>query len=341
MMNIKNVLDFTIVFTAQCNLCCDYCKLINLNKEISYDILESYIDFFSNNLDKIKKKWIDSLDFLLFWWEPLLCFEKIKFFIEKIEKIWFNSKFKIYTNLLLLDKEKVDYFFYKKNIEFFFSIDWNKEWLIQKRFKNIKIYNKFYSNLIYITESKINFNISKVLYEKESLELFNNLKYLYSLSPKYINIYLVWYNYNWWFNKKDILNIIKWLDLFINYLYNIWYSYIDIIRYLWLESFLYNNLYDIWIMWDIDWNIYSCLDWLSIFSMNKNFTKKEINNISLWNIIKDQDEILNNIFNFDNFEEKTINILDWIYNKLYLSDKIIYKFLNLYIIKKFKNFINK
>lgn len=330
-MIYQETLDFTIVFTWSCNLSCDYCKLKNIKKDISNCTLNNYIDLFYSNISFLKKNNIKKIEFLLFWWEPLLVFEKIQYFIENIKNIWLELKFKIYTNVLLLDEKKISYFTSSwENIELFFSIDWTKESMIEKRFRNNLLFDKFIFNIKNIKKSKLQFNISKVIYEKESEKLFNNLKYLHSLKPKNIYIYLVSYNYNWWFSKSSIIQVIKGLDTFINFLSTLWLSWTQIINYLGLDSYLEICNHDIWLMWDYDWKIYSCMEGLSIFDLDDKLSIEEKKIITLFNINKSNKlDFFAKDFGF--IYSKTQNILNYVYNNELNSFNYIRK----YIIKKF------
>jgi sulfatase maturation enzyme AslB (radical SAM superfamily) len=62
-----------------------------------------FIDFLKNNKAEY------TINF--FGWEPLLEFMKLKYFLENAKK--YINKFTIWTNGILLDKEKLDFF--KKN----------------------------------------------------------------------------------------------------------------------------------------------------------------------------------------------------------------------------------
>lgn len=118
------------ILTNQCNKRCQYCDLNFINRSISFQDIDLFIDFLNNNKAEY------NINF--FWWEPLLEFEKIKYFVEKTRKI--ISRFSIWTNGLLLSEDKLQ-FFEDNNIIVYLSID-NIDSLAKLKLELISKYKK-------------------------------------------------------------------------------------------------------------------------------------------------------------------------------------------------------
>lgn len=336
----NKILDFTIVFTWRCNLSCSYCKLLHLDNDISYELLDEYIIFLKDNINQFKNNWYHWINFLLFWWEPLLIFDKIKYFIENIKNIDLILNFKIYTNWLSLNKEYIDYLYKNSQyIDLYISIDWDDRSMLTNRFKTNNNLKLFSSNITNIKDAWLKFIISKVLYEVDKDELFNNLIHLLKLQPKYVYIYLASYWYmDRKYNQKEIENIFKWLYKFIHYLLINKYNKEDVIRFLWFENILNNNLdnfYDVWLILDLDGNIYWALETISIFSINEKFNINEKKQTLLWNLFTDKDVILKILWNLDKKFDDIEKDLESYYNRNYPYDKYNNKILNNIILKIF------
>jgi len=227
---MKNIL-FELIMTNQCNKRCKYCDLRFKNKSISYFMLDDFISF-------LKKEESDNISFLInfFWWEALLEYQKIIYFIEKTKKIK-NIRYSIWTNWILLDKDKYNYLS-KNNVEIYLSID--TESIELSYLKNyLRNYNKLIINFIlnpntinksFVLFKKIfnywykNYNIIPVFLTKrwqlESLNKLNNIK-------KYILSFTWWkYIFYSYFQKptSDIQFIVD----------TNWFIYKDLHTHLWI-----------------------------------------------------------------------------------------------------------
>ncbi|MFA5917175.1 MAG: radical SAM protein [Candidatus Gracilibacteria bacterium] len=94
---------FEVIINNQCNKRCSYCDLNFKNKSFSFRDLDKFIIFLNSNKDFVKYYHIN-----FFGGEPLLSFDKIKYFVENIQ--FDKIKYSIGTNGLLLDKDKLNFF---------------------------------------------------------------------------------------------------------------------------------------------------------------------------------------------------------------------------------------
>ena len=107
-----NKILIELILTNQCNKRCEYCDLDFKVKSLSFNELDLFIHFLKTN------KADYTINF--FWWEPLLEFGKLKYFFDNSKQ--YVSKFSIWTNWVLLNKEKLEYF-RQNNIIIYLSID--------------------------------------------------------------------------------------------------------------------------------------------------------------------------------------------------------------------------
>lgn len=115
-------MNYTIFFTNQCNMGCTYCYEHNKKaSSISYEVLDKTVDFivkqYSNGNDK-------GVSIVTHGGEPLLEFEKIKYFIEKLNSRIRNVQYIITTNATLLTDKIADYLI-ENYTEISISIDGN------------------------------------------------------------------------------------------------------------------------------------------------------------------------------------------------------------------------
>jgi len=101
-----------IVLTEKCNLNCEYCYIEQKENMMSE---ETFI--------KIHKTFVDDYQIDLFGGEPLINWSLIKFIIEKCKSDSRCHQINLYSNGLLLDREKVDYLKEQDLVNFFWSYD--------------------------------------------------------------------------------------------------------------------------------------------------------------------------------------------------------------------------
>ena len=216
---MKKDLVILLYVTLQCNRRCYYCVVNFKDQYIWFDNVNDIINF----LIKIRSQF-NKITIEFFGGEPLLAWDKIKYFIDLTNQNNLNLNYKITTNWLLLNQEIVTYFDKYFDIIYVSLNDINKLYL-DKFKKIITLINKkekyyitfiYHPNICYKTHIKIlnylislwynQFNILPVyMYKNYSLEEFENLenflKYTKILSKKR----LLKFNYFYFItNKKEL-----------------------------------------------------------------------------------------------------------------------------------------
>lgn len=266
---MNNIL-IELILTNNCNKRCPYCDLNFENKSQSFESLDSLINFIAKNKANY------TINF--FWWEPLLEFDKLKYFLEKSKKN--VSKFSIWTNWVLLDKEKLDYFL-KNNLVIYLSIDNISSW----KWLNLELFLN-YKNII-----KINF-INDPDFLDNSIKTFD-------------------YITSFWFENISFMPVFstkKWTNTSLKRLNQI-YKYIKNNNLVNLETYTYFNWVSIdkQFILDTNLNFYSDLDsllWLQKQYKNLDISLKEkIEKETKILNLKDKNLSLNNLLNAYNIEE--------------------------------------
>lgn len=162
--------------TNRCNLSCPYCFVAQDKQDMSFETAEKAVQMVLKNAE------ITGGDpsVLFFGGEPLIMFDKI--IVPLIEK--YDGQVKSWgltTNGILLDEDKVD-FFYKRGIMPLLSFDGVKEVQnIQRPGKGFSSYDTFMNNLPYILlrfpETTIRMTVTKesIPYLYESYMMFDEL----------------------------------------------------------------------------------------------------------------------------------------------------------------------
>jgi len=264
MNNRKIIID--LIMTNSCNRRCDYCPINFDNKLLTKENIDYLINFLDNNIDSY-----DSCTINFFWWEPLLNFENIKYFIERNNN---NSKinYTIWTNWLLLTDDIINYFI-KHNVQLFLTFHAD----INKTYKNLLEKNFLKKALELI---QINFIASPknmdFLYEKIDLAV--------DFWFKNINIIPVMLTIEW--DKSSLINLTKFINYVDNnYIFSNNFSYLKI----WKYSYFDGVPKEIGFVIDTNLNIYQdSSDELYIWKQFKSLWKEiidRVENISLlWNI---------------------------------------------------------
>lgn len=178
-----------LILTNKCNKRCEYCDLLFTNNSLSFNELDLFIKFLENNKAEY------NINF--FWWEPLLEFDKIKYFVEKSRN--YITKYSIWTNWVLLDNEKLE-FFKNNNILIYLSVDNIKIW----NDLNFELLSKYSDiiNINFINDPDFLFN-SVSTFEKIIKFWFKNIAFMPVLSTK------KWTNKHLWDFKKIYEYILK------------------------------------------------------------------------------------------------------------------------------------
>lgn len=262
----KKDIVILIYMTLECNIRCYYC-VVNFKKEyISVDTLDNIILFIKNNRDNF---WNVSVEF--FWWEPLLVFEKIKYFVLNSEKL--NIKYKITTNWILLDRDIIDFF-----DKYFSSVYISFSDLF---IKNIKLLSNIYK---FISKDCINKYAITFIYHPDKCykEHFKFLKLIIWIWFKNLNILPIYMYKN--YTKQDFDNLKIFLFL-IKKISNVKYEYF----------YFMENKIDMEFSIMPDW-ICTLDSWETIYDM-KNYSNEYI---KIWNIRNlDLIQMINKYENFN------------------------------------------
>ncbi len=293
---MQNVL-IELILTNQCNKRCEYCDLDFKNKSLSFDDL----DLFSNFLKLNPANY--TINF--FWWEPLLEYKKLKYFVENSKN--YVNNFTIWTNWVFLDKEKLE-FFQENNIFIYLSVD------------NITTGNDLNFEVLKDYTDIININfINDPDYLDNSVKTFNKILNFWFSKISFMPVYST--------KKRDKVNLYKLKTL---------YDYFSSFDNLELNSFWYFN----WVTWDIqfilDTNLffYSDLDsllWLQ--KQYKNIDKalySEINTKTKLISLNDKNLNLEKLLDLHNIKDVLILVFEipkktWDILSYKIIDKILKK----------------
>ncbi len=266
---MENIL-IELILTNNCNKRCEYCELNFTSKTISYSSIDKFIDFLSNNPANY------TINF--FWWEPSLEFDKIVYFINRSKE--YVSKYTIWTNWVLLNKDKLD-FLYKNKVKIYLSID------------NITFWNDINLNLLSEYSNIININfINDPEYIDNSLEVYNILE-------------------RYWFEKISFMPVFtskRWTIKNLINLKNLYNRIWKNSQKIKLKSYKYYNWVssDKQFILDTDMNFYSDLD--SLIWLQKQYNCIDIDYFNYINkktmiaSLKDNDINLDKLLNFYNIE---------------------------------------
>jgi len=228
-----------LILTNLCNKKCEYCDLNFQSKSFSFNDLDLFIIFLKNNTAEY------TINF--FWWEPLLEFEKMKYFIDRSKE--YIYKYSLGTNWLLLNKKKLEYF-KKNNIFIYLSID------------NISMWNDLNLWLISRYSEIININF------------INDPDYLHNSIIVYKKIISFWFKN---ISFMPVFNTKKWHKKKLFKLYDI-YKYIKKnILWIKLKTFSYFNWVSIEKQFILDTNLYFYSDLDSLLWLQKQYKNLESN----------------------------------------------------------------
>lgn len=117
-------MNFSVFFTNRCNMNCSYCYEKNKKEcSMSYEIIDKTIDFI---VSKKHENPTEKLSIVTHGGEPLLEFEKIKYFVSALKNRIENVSYIITTNATLLNDENID-FLIKNYAQISISIDGNEK----------------------------------------------------------------------------------------------------------------------------------------------------------------------------------------------------------------------
>lgn len=204
-MDKKNIV-ILIYMTLECNIRCYYC-VVNFKKEyISFETIDDIILFIKKNRNNF---WSVSVEF--FWGEPLLVFDKIKYFV--LNSLDLDIKYKITTNWILINNDIIEFFDkYFSSIYISFS---------NISIKNLKVLSNIYK---YISKNCLKKYAITFIYHPDKCykEHFKFLKLIIWIWFKNINILPIYMYKN--YTKQDFDNLKIFLFL-IKKINNINYEY--------------------------------------------------------------------------------------------------------------------
>lgn len=139
--------SMVLSLTNNCNLQCPYCFVQQNNQNMTLEIAQQAVKWLKNNY-KLNPK--NDMFINFFGGEPLLQFDQIIVPLVEENKKVNNLTFGITTNGVLLDEDKVD-FFYKNKIDILLSFDGVEEIQnTQRPGKNFNSYEKVLNNIPYL-----------------------------------------------------------------------------------------------------------------------------------------------------------------------------------------------
>jgi sulfatase maturation enzyme AslB (radical SAM superfamily) len=249
MINNKEIIRFTIPLLLKCNLDCSYCHVPNdRNEYLDYEIFKKSLIFFFETEWKQK-------DLVLYWWEPLLLWEKkLEEYINILNNIKYKYKNKdinvtMVTNLTILN-EKLETLL--ENID---SIAVSIDWKEKSHNWNRGLFKNTYNNLLHLQENiklKEKLSINKVVNKNNSYTFYEDVKYL--IETFNIELY-----YNW------VLTVSDWddksveeLNIQLKQIYQYWEKN-NILSKLWNFFKIPLNWCPFWTLsLSLDWKIYNC-----------------------------------------------------------------------------------
>lgn len=185
--------------TSQCNIRCEYCYVDFKNDKLDFSLAKNIVDYL------VLKGW-DEKVISFFGWEPMLEFENlqkiVKYSKKKFEEKNKKISFKIATNFLLINEEKIN-FLKENNFEIHISMNWNNE-------NNNKMRDNSTKKLLKNFEKFLSFDNRKdiiILLAFSNLEIKNlreNIEFILNLWFQKINLEMIFgKKYNW--QKSDFL----------------------------------------------------------------------------------------------------------------------------------------
>ncbi|MDD5769641.1 MAG: 4Fe-4S cluster-binding domain-containing protein [Candidatus Gracilibacteria bacterium] len=313
---IRDNFRIQIIIDSNCNLACDYCVLLYKNqiykeeRAVSKQVLDAYIDFFSNNYDDVLK-YYKEITITFFGGEPLLSKDKILYLIERLYK-YSKINFVIHTNGILLDRKFIKSLelFPKDRYSFIVSIDGDLELMLKYRLKSKKQFYQIVFGLKLLRDNKIKFLISPSIMKPNSKDLFRNYQYLYNLKPNgiIINPVTAIYNYRETDSTKEI---VKGIKLFFDYLkskhnlsdkeiINLFGLPLNITQF---KDFL---KFGINITGDIDGTVHAMSFAWKGFDDGGTYTKEDLKGITLGNVLFNVEQLKKNILRYDLYTDEKI-----------------------------------
>lgn len=185
--------------TSQCNIRCEYCYVDFKNDKLDFSLAKNIVDYL------VLKEWNEKI-ISFFGGEPMLEFENLKNIVEyakkKFEEKNKQISFKIATNFLLMNEEKMD-FLRENNFEIHISMNGNIENNNKMRDNSTERLLKNFEKFLSFEERK-NIVILLAFSNCEIKNLKENIEFILNLWFQKINLEMIFgKKYNW--QKTDFL----------------------------------------------------------------------------------------------------------------------------------------
>lgn len=257
---------FFLIMTRQCNFRCNYCAIDFSDDNLSYKVIDDFVEFIAKN-----RKNINEIRLEFFGWEPLMEFERIKYIVEKT-KPYNIAKYLIVTNGYHLDAEKIT-FFNENKFEVVFSVAIHSKSIIE---------NKDLFRWI----DKSNFLINFIIEPGKELLMYDIFKSIILLWFTKVSFIPIRYTIKWSEeNLKNLDLLLKKIKILNDWLVKRW---IDLNLFTWknnddMEKWVWKS--DFEILLDVDGNAYA--DYEAELYILRDLVEKDIfdiNSILLWKI---------------------------------------------------------
>lgn len=201
--------------SSKCNLNCDICYghlLIGNKSNMDLETAKAATDFYYNNRDpNYNEHYI-----MFFGGEPLLNFDIIPQYLQWFEKKFkgFICKFFIFTNGILLDREKAD-FFITHNIPVFISYDTDKEYFARLKNGSDNYYDHVTGIIRYIISQNPEMVIPYyILHEENLVDLLDFCNEMLDMGISKLAVTRKMYT-NW--ENEDICQVKEILNSIVKY----------------------------------------------------------------------------------------------------------------------------
>lgn len=265
-----------------CNKMCEYC-CIKFNWKLlsteNIDFIQSYLSLYKDDYE--------SCIINFFWWEPLLNYKNIVYFVENNK----NPKISyiLGTNGFLLTEENLN-FFIRNNVKIYLSFHADE----------VNSYEKLLEKTYLIKHKDIEINF--IVSPKNINECFNKLKRVVDFWFKRINIIPVMLTMKWDMEAiKELSNFIKHVDT--DYINNPEYEDVTISKYSFFDGIIQEKTFVL----DYDLNIYQDSSdelyiWKQFINLWEELSREIEKSTFLWNI-KDSPMTLSDIINKHSVKE--------------------------------------
>ena len=97
----SSIKGFCLILTGECNFNCNYCMQVRTSSEIDRSVIDE-------SLSKLLVL-VEARGYISFYGgEPLICFDKLKYVVERVAEVREDIKFSLTTNGSLLNSEIIE-----------------------------------------------------------------------------------------------------------------------------------------------------------------------------------------------------------------------------------------